>query len=63
MRMDKDKAGKTAEKYEAKTERTRSRRDKEKLLLRAEVFRFIEAALGAKPVFMKKPRWRGSRHA
>jgi hypothetical protein len=64
MRLDKEKAGKIADGYEAKAKKTRSLKQKEKLRGRAFVFRMIEATLGPKPFFMKR-QWRSgaSRHA
>jgi len=56
MHMDKQKAGRTAEKYEAAAKKTRSKKEKEKLLGRADVFRFIQASLGEKPPSMKSMR-------
>jgi hypothetical protein len=64
MKLDKEKAGKIAVRYEAKAKKTRSRKQKEKLRTRAFVFRVIEATLGPKPAHMKKQKRSGaSRHA
>jgi hypothetical protein len=56
MHTDKQKAGRVAEKYEAAAEKTRSKKEQEKLLGRADVFRFIEASLGEKSPSMKSMR-------
>jgi hypothetical protein len=56
MHMDKQKAARAAKKYEAAAKNTRSKKDKEKLLGRADVFRFIQASLGEKPPSMKSMR-------
>ena len=61
--MDKDNASKTADKHQAKARTTWSRREHEKLLVPADVFRFIEATLGEQPAFMTTPRRRASKHA
>jgi hypothetical protein len=64
MRLDKEKAGKIAGGYEARAKKTRSRKKKEKLHIRADVFRMIEATLGPKPAALKRHKRSGaSRHA
>ena len=55
MDMDKQKARRVAEKYEAAVKKARSKKEKEKLLGRAKVFRFM-ATLGKKPPSMKTLR-------
>jgi hypothetical protein len=64
MKLDKEKAGKIADRYEARARKTRSRKKKQKLHDRAFVFRIIEATLGPKPSVMKKRKQvRASSHA
>jgi hypothetical protein len=63
MNLDKEKAGKIADLYEAKAKKMRSRKQKEKLRTRGFVFRVMEATLGSKPATIKNPRRSGaSRH-
>jgi hypothetical protein len=61
MHMDKKKAGRTAAAYESKAAKTRSKSLREKLLGRADVFRFIEACLGEKTPTLRLARQAVSR--
>lgn len=62
MRLDKEKAGKIAERYEVRAQKTRSRKQKQKLRVLADVFRVIEATLGPKPSMKTRKRSGASRH-
>jgi hypothetical protein len=64
MRLDKEKAGKIAKRYEAGAKKTRSRKEQEKLHIRPDVFRMIEATPGLKPASLQKQKRSGaSRYA
>jgi hypothetical protein len=53
VRLDKEKAGRTAKRYEARAKKTHARKEKERLLITADAFWLIEAALSEKPAFMR----------